>query len=91
MLRLDLTLDLDGQTAARILIEHRQHFQRAAFIGPIENKIPGPHLVEVVCLSGQAGRHALTRYPLGFRKHLKAFFTSDPLNLFTADGPTFLG
>ena len=60
MLRLDLALDSGGQTAARILIQHRQHFQHTTFVRPIKNEIPSPHLVGLVRLSGQAGR-----YPFG--------------------------
>ena len=85
MLGLNFVLDSDGLTAARIFIEYRPHFQRTAFIRPIENKIPSPHL------GGQTGRDPMARYTLGFGTDLKPFFATDTLDLLTADRPALLG
>ena len=85
MLGLNFVLDSDGLTAARIFIEHRQYFQRAAFIRPIENKIPSPHL------GGQTGRDPMARYTLGFGTDLKTFFAADTLDLLATNRPALLG
>ncbi len=51
---------------AGVLIQHRQHLERAAFVDPVKDKILGPDMVTMGRLGGQAGRNALSWYPLGF-------------------------
>jgi len=62
----DLPLNKDNDTLAGVLIQHRQHFQWTALVGPVKDKIPRPDMVTMDRLSGQAGRNALSWYPLGF-------------------------
>ena len=38
-----------------ILVQHRQHLERAALVGPIKDKIPGPDVVAMGRLGRQAG------------------------------------
>ena len=50
LLRADLPFDSDRQTLTRTLIKQGQHFQRAALVGPIKDKVPSPHVIGIECL-----------------------------------------
>ena len=72
-----------------MLVQHRQHLERAALVRPIKDEIPGLDVVARGGLRWPAGRNALPGQALGGRMDVKAFFPPDPLDLLAADRPAF--
>ena len=85
----NLSVNADSDTLAGKLIEHGQHLECAALVGPVKNKIPGPNVIAVDRLRRQARRYALSRDALGRSADFQPLFPPDALDLLATDRSTF--
>ena len=85
----NLSLNADRDTSVRVFIQHCQHLECAALVGPVKNKIPGPNVIAVDRLRRQARRYALSSDALGLGANFQPLFPPDALDLLESDGPAF--